>query len=101
MSMSETGLNWELVFSLLGILVGVVSVVWVYTSLRLVGGKLSRPFQFVILGTLFQVSAFIYTAVFHQLKLYPMPGVNLHEAIMVLGMLCFVLAAKKFADLTK
>lgn len=101
MTANAVAFNWNLAFNLVGVLVGLASVIWVYTSLRVVGGKLALSLKFVLAGILFQMSAFIYTVVFNLLKLYRAPDIDYHHGLMVLGMLCFVVAAKKFADFTK
>lgn len=99
--METAGFSWELAFTTVGIIVGAASVVWVYTTLSIVGGRLTQPLQFIILGILFQVTAFIYSTVFHLLRLFPAPETDFHHALMTVGMIFFVLAAKKFADLIK
>lgn len=101
MTANVVAFDWNLGFNLIGILVGLVSVGWVYASLRIVGGKLALSLKFVLVGILFQMSAFTYTVVFNLLKLFPAPDIDYHHGLMVLGMLCFVAAAKKFADFTK
>lgn len=93
--------QWNLAFNYIGLVIGAVSVVWVYASLKSIGGKLAAPMYFVILGILLQMIAFLYTVIFSLLKVYPAPKIDFHHGIMTLGMISFVVAAKKFADLAK
>lgn len=93
--------HWGLVFNYAGVFIGVLCIVWILVSLRSIGGKIAQPMYFMLFGVLLQVTAFIYTLFFSLYKIYPAPSIDFHHGIMTLGMLFFIVSAKKFSDLAK
>ena len=85
-----------------GVVVGIISVVIIYSVIRTLGGIIGKSFTIVIYGILLQVFAIIYTIIFARFKIFPIPGgVDIHHLLMVIGLLFFVVAAYNAAKLSK
>lgn len=90
-----------LIIDLVGIVAGLFSLVIIVNTSSKVGGQVGAAFNLVLWGILFQLSAIIYTVIFTRLKLLPAPPVDIHHALMTVGLVLFVIAAKKFSDLAR
>ncbi|MEK7616504.1 MAG: hypothetical protein AAB414_00425 [Patescibacteria group bacterium] len=90
-----------LMIDILGIGVGLTSLWVIISTSTKVGGQVGSSFNFVLLGILFQMAAIIYTIIFTRLKLLSAPALDIHHALMVIGLILFVVAAKKFSDLSR
>lgn len=89
-----------LLIDFVGVLAGVISVLVIFNTFKVIGGQVRSTFSLVLLGIIFQMLAIIYTIIFTRLKLFPAPSVDVHHALMVVGLVFFVLAARQFAKLS-
>lgn len=90
-----------LLIDMIGVLAGVVSIAVIFNASKIIGGQVGSAFSLVLFGILFQMSAVIYTIIFTRLKLFPAPSIDIHHALMVIGLIFFVIAAKKFSQVSK
>jgi hypothetical protein len=90
-----------LIFDIIGILIGLVSIFVVSGLKSKIGGSMGKAFNLFIAGILSMMLAFLYTIVFSRLKLLTAPHIDVHHLIMTVGLIFFMLAAMKFANLTK
>lgn len=88
-----------LIIDIIGIGVGLFAMVTVIKLNRTLGGRISKGLFFFNWGVLFQILAFVYTIIFTRLKLIGPPPIDFHHLLMAIGMILFVVAAKKFATL--
>lgn len=105
---NTSALSLGLVIELIGIVIGVFAITIIVAALRKIGGQVGSVFSLTLVGVIFQISALIYNIIFRELQLLPSPEIdgllqthNIHEALMIIGLVFFVLAAKKFSDLSQ
>ena len=106
-SVSVIGLGLELI----GITFGLFSVITILSTLSKVGGQVGVAFTLTLLGVIFQMGALGYNVVIRELKLLAEPIIttplgilhshNIHEALMIVGIIFFMLAARQFAKLSQ
>jgi len=89
-----------LVIDIIGVTAGLLSVGVILSASKKIGGQVGSTFGLVLAGIFFQMAAIIYTIVFTRLKLFPAPAVDVHHALMTIGLILFVWAAKKFSELS-
>lgn len=90
----------ELTIDILGVLVGLIAIYYVYTAR--VGGRVGKAVSLFVWGIIFQVSAISYTIVFGRLALFAKPGgVDIHHLLMVVGLVLFVWGARVYASLLR
>jgi tellurite resistance protein TehA-like permease len=90
-------LSIALIIDIIGIIIGVVSITSVLKTKKSLGGAVGKGLSVFIWGVLFMILAFLYTIVFSRLKLLGAPPIDVHHALMTIGMILFVIAAQKFA----
>ena len=93
--------GFALVIDLVGVTAGIISLFVILTTSSKIGGQVGSAFNLVLYGIIFQMSAVIYTIIFVRLKLFPAPAFDFHHGLMVAGLIFFVVAAKKFSDLSR
>lgn len=81
----------------LGIIIGLISIWYIFRIKDLLGGRLGGGISFFIWGVIFMILAFGYTVIFTRFKLFTAPGVDPHHALMTIGMVFFVIVASRFA----
>lgn len=93
--------SWVLMIDFIGVAAGLVCLWVIASASSKVGGQVGSAFNLVLGGILFQMAAIIYTIIFTRLKLFPAPPVDIHHALMVIGLILFVISAKKFSDFSR
>lgn len=88
-----------LAIDVIGIAVGLVSISMMFNLKKSLGGKIGGALNLVIWGVSANILAFGWTIVFTRLKLYPAPAIDVHHLLMTIGMILFVLAARKLSTL--
>ncbi len=91
---------FALLIDIFGVIAGLFSLFIIFNIAKRIGGAVEDAFTLVLWGIFFQTSALIYSVVL-RLKLFPPLPVDLHHAIMVVGMLFFFVAAKKISDISR
>jgi len=87
-----------LLIDFVGIAVGLVSIFMMFTLKKSIGGRMGNIINLVVGGVSFNILAFGYTVTFTRLKLFSIPGgIDVHHILMTVGMILFVLAARKFS----
>jgi len=88
--------------------IGVFSILIIVRSLSKVGGQVGSAFTLTLIGVLFQAFALVYNLVVLDFHLLPnltffglLSGHNVHEILMVLGLIFFTLAARSFSNLSR
>jgi len=95
-------MSTALLIDIVSILIGLVSIFTILAKKKSIGGKVGSALGLFIWGIVFMVAAFSYTIVFSRLKLLAVPGrVDVHHLLMAIGMVLFVVAARKFASLAQ
>lgn len=92
---------WVLLIDFIGVAAGLICLWIIASASSKIGGQVGSAFNLVLGGIIFQMAAIVYTIIFTRLKLFPAPPVDIHHALMVIGLILFVISAKKFSDLTK
>lgn len=95
-----------IIIDLIGIAIGVGAVVLGLNLKKTIGGRVGEGLTYFMWGVVWMVLAFVYTlfnARFNtvlkgQLNL---GGVDIHHALMTLGMIFFIVSARKFTRLAK
>lgn len=90
-----------LIIDIVGIVTGIVAIITVTNLNKILSGKLSGALKVFMWGIILMILAFIYTVVFTRLALLPKPAVDIHHLLMTIGMIFFIVSAKKFARLTQ
>ena len=98
------------VLELVGLAFGVFAVIIILRTLGKVGGQVGAAFTLTLFGVLFQMAALIYNIFVRELKLVTEPSIatpvgtllshNIHETLMIIGIIFFVVAARQFAKLS-
>lgn len=101
MGIASISLTPVLMIDFIGVVAGLFSLGVIFIASSKVGGQVGSAFNLILWGILFQLSAIIYTIIFTRLKLLPALPVDIHHALMTIGLLLFVIAAKRFSDLAK
>lgn len=96
-----------LIIDSVGVLAGIFAVIIVGKSLSRVGGQVGSAFSLILLGVISQIAALLESLLVADLKVLPelnLGGIiqshQIHDILMVIGMIFFVLGAKKFSDLS-
>ena len=85
-----------------GIIIGVIAIVIVRRIIGEVGTVIKKPYNYFILGILLQIFALLYTLIFNRFELFAVPGgINIHNLLMVLGLISFVIGAKELSKISK
>ncbi|MDP3764866.1 MAG: hypothetical protein Q8Q95_04635 [bacterium] len=82
---------------ILGIAVGIISIATIISVKKQMGGAIGKGLGLFIWGVMFMMLAFLWTIIFTRLKLLMPPAVDIHHALMTIGMILFVVSAKKFS----
>lgn len=90
-----------LFIDVIGVAVGLVSVIRMVGLNKTLGGKMGGAVNLVVGGVALNILAFLWTIVFTRLKILPAPPLDVHHLLMTVGMILFVLAARKFSALIK
>mgnify|MGYP001579675146 CR=1 FL=1 len=85
-----------LTIDVIGVLVGIVAIFVILSARQQIGGDVGKGLTIFIWGILSMILAFIYTIVFTRLKLVAAPPVDIHHALMTVGMLLFIVSAMRF-----
>lgn len=93
--------TWVLMIDFIGVTAGLICLWVIVSASSKVGGQVGSAFNLVLGGILFQMAAIIYTIIFTRLKLFSAPPVDIHHALMVIGLILFVISAKKFSDFSR
>ena len=100
-SLSYTN-NILYIILLLGIVFGIYAIVVIFLGLKKLGGKISNTFKFIIVGIIFMVAAFLWTAIDTYFNILSMNyDMLVHMSLMLIGMIIFVISALKFIDISK
>lgn len=92
-----------------GILIGLFSVFLVIRTLGKVGGQVGAAFKFTLVGVIAQMLALTYNLLTAELTVIPVPHTffgglisnhHLHDVLMIIGLIFFVLAARQFSKLS-
>lgn len=92
-----------------GILIGLFSVVLVIKTLGKVGGQVGAAFTFTLLGIISQVLALTYDLLTKETSLVQIPTTffggliashHIHDLLMIIGLIFFVVAAQQFSKLS-
>lgn len=107
LSLNVLGLGIELV----GIIFAVFAVFVILKALGRVGGQVGLAFTLTLVGVIFQASALVYNIFIRELKTFAEPELNtplgllrshnIHEVLMIIGIIFFVMAARQFAKLSQ
>ena len=86
---------------IIGVLVGIISIVTIVNVKRQLGGVVGSGISIFVLGVLSMMLAFLWTIIFTRLKLFTPPAIDIHHALMTVGMILFVISATKFSKTLK
>ena len=100
-SMEIFNIKVELIIDFIGILTAVVSIIMLFGLKNSIRGRVGTALNYVLIGILFQTTAFVWTIVFVRLGIFPKPLVDVHHLLMTFGMISFVFAAHKFSLLNQ
>lgn len=92
---------FTLAIDIIGVATAILSLIIIINASRKIGGQIGSSFNLILWGILLQMSAIIYTIIFTRLKILPAPPIDIHHGLMVIGLVFFVVAAKKFSDLSQ
>lgn len=86
-----------------GILIGLFSIYLIMVRGKLIGGNVKEALNLVVWGIIFNIIALLVTLLASRLKIITLPAevIDLHHALMTVGMVFFIVSAKKFSDLFK
>ena len=88
-----------LIIDFVGVIIGFISIAKMLKLNSTLGGRIGGSINLVVGGVMLNVLAFLWTIVFTRLKLLQAPLLDVHHLLMTVGMILFVLAAKKFSSL--
>ena len=99
---------FALVIDGVGILVGIFALILVIKTLGKIGGQVGSAFKFTLVGVACQMLALTYNLLTEEFQIISVPSVifgsisshHIHDVLMVLGMIFFVLAAQQFSKLS-
>jgi hypothetical protein len=107
MSHSTSIFSVPVLIDFAGVIAGIFALFIILKSLRKVGGQVGSAFTLTLLGVIAQTLALMESLFVSQLGLIAEPnlggvlqGHDIHDGLMVIGMLFFVFGAKKFSDLS-
>lgn len=92
-----------------GILIGLFSIVLVIRTLGKVGGQVGAAFKFTLVGVIAQMLALTYNLLTVEFTIISVPlsffgglilSHHLHDVLMLIGLIFFVLAAQQFSKLS-
>lgn len=92
-----------------GILIGLFSIFLVIRALGKVGGQVGAAFKFTLVGVIAQTLALTYNLLTVEIALISLPTTffggliashHLHDGLMIIGLIFFVLAAQQFSKLS-
>lgn len=87
-----------IIIDIVGLIIGTVSIYSLRASSKKLGGRVASAINLFIVGVVCMMLAFAWTLVFSRLELFPNPfPIDAHHALMTLGMILFVLAARRFS----
>lgn len=92
-------MTYVLTIDIIGVAVGFFSVVKMFKLNRTLGGRMGNAINLVLGGVVSNILAFLWTIAFTRLKLLPAPILDVHHFLMTIGMILFVLAARRFSVL--
>lgn len=86
-----------------GIVVGLFFIYLIILKGRLIGGGVKEALNFTIWGVIFNITALSLTLLTDRLKIIALPVemVDIHHLLMTVGMIFFLVSAKRFTDLFK
>jgi hypothetical protein len=88
------------IIDIIGILIGVSSILMIYSASKAFVGPIRSSIKLTIYGISLMIFALLYTLTFVRFKLFPVPGgLDIHHLFMLLGMLMFVLSAYNMTKL--
>lgn len=100
-----------LVLNTIGILFGVYAVIVVLGTLNKVGGQVGSAFALTLIGVILQTAAIGYDLLVEGVRLLPefsmetplgmLRSHNIHDGLMIIGIIFFVMAARQFAKLAQ
>lgn len=90
-----------LFIDIIGVMIGIISITTMFGLKKNLGGRIGATLNLVMGGVLFNILAFGWTIVFTRLKLFIPPSIDVHHFLMTIGMILFVLAARKFSLLSQ
>lgn len=91
-------LSLSIIIELIGIIFGIFAVFTIIRALSKVGGQVGAAFTLTLFGVIFQMSALTYNII---TPLDTLASHNIHETLMIVGIIFFVLAARQFAKVSQ
>lgn len=79
--------------------VGLLAVVWVFKLNRTLGGRVSQALRFFIAGILCNVAAIGWSLFFEHAYVIGNMEVDVHQNLMTVGMIFFILSTARFSKL--
>lgn len=110
-SPSSSIISIGMILDTVGTLFGIYAVIIVLTTLSKVGGQVGSAFALTLMGVILQTAAIFYDLLVEELRLLPdfsmgtplgmLRSHNIHDGLMIIGIIFFVLAARQFAKLSQ
>lgn len=100
----------ELIIDIIASIIGFVSIGFLISLNKKLGGKMSQAIYLFVSGITFMVLAFIWTIIFGHGDLTPSTNmgspaagsmIDVHHVLMAIGMIFFIFSARKFSSLIK
>lgn len=87
-----------IIFDIIGIIIGIISIITIRKTSKMLGGRVAGALSLFTWGVVAMVLAFAWTLFFSRLQLWTAP-LDVHHILMTIGMILFVLAARRFSSL--
>jgi len=90
-----------LIVDALGVIIGIVSVILIYSTARKIGGRVQQGLLYMVWGLVAMVLSFGSSLYFIFKGVMDMNSMAIHSFIMVIGMILFIISARKFSGLLR
>lgn len=90
-----------LIVDVLGVLIGIISVFLIYATARKIGGRVQQGLLYMVWGLVAMVVSFASSLYFVFKNVMDMNSMAIHSSIMVVGVILFIISARKFSGLLK
>jgi len=101
MSTGATVFNdwFQMTIGIITVIIGLSAIFLIFRINRQLGGRISQALRFFTAGVLCNVSAVIWTLVYGHSLVIGSIDVNIHQNLMSIGMIFFIISTTRFAKL--
>lgn len=92
---------FQITISSITVVIGIVAILLIFRINRQLGGRISQALRFFTAGVLCNVSAVIWTLVYGHNLVIGSIDVNIHQNLMSIGMIFFIISITRFAKLVQ